>query len=184
MKTKLGLLFLILLFGCNLNKHISEKKSDCVGISFKSKFIDKDSLGIPYYQSNEFLEVAIKEYTIKSVKKKYSAQFKLTLIPTVNVHDSRIVDTIYNFSNNKNLIEFYRARHADFVIKFDVTDDIYKLDKCISVGLDKNAIVKDFGIKENIGDIVMIGNLEQTTTFAFYFKNKKIVRIVGYNYID
>jgi hypothetical protein len=184
MKTKLGLLFLILLFGCNLNKHISEKKSDCVGTSFKSKFIDKDSLGIPYYQSNEFAEAAIKEYTIESVKKKFSAKFKLTLVPTVNVHDSKVVDTIYKFSSNHNLIEFYRAKHADFVIKFDVTDKIFKLSNCISIGSDKNTIVKDFEIKKNIGDTIVIGNLEQTTTFTLYFRNNKIVRIVGYNYID
>ena len=64
MKTKLGLLFLILLFGCSLNKHTAEKKSDCMGISFKTKFTDKDSLGIPFYQSDELAEIAIIEYTI------------------------------------------------------------------------------------------------------------------------
>ena len=184
MKTKLGFLFLILLFGCNLTKHTAEKKSDCMGISFKTKFMDKDSLGIPYYQSDGFAEVAIKEYTIESVKERFSAKLKLTLIPTVNVHDSKVIDTIYNFLGKKNLIEFYRTKHADFVIKVDVTDNIFKLGKCICVGSDKNTIVKYFGIKENIGDSIVIGNLEQTTTFTFYFKNNKIVRIVGYNFID
>jgi len=184
MKTKLGLLFLILLFGCSLNKHTAEKKSDCMGISFKTKFTDKDSLGIPFYQSNEFAEIAIKEYTIKSVKESFSTKLKLTLIPIVNVHDSKVIDTIYNFSGKKNLIEFYRAKHADFVIKVDVTDNIFKLNKCICVGSDKNAIIKYFSIKENIGDTIMIGNQEKTTTFTFYFKNNKIVRILSYNFID
>jgi hypothetical protein len=184
MKTKLGLLFLILLFGCSLNKHTAEKKSDCMGISFKTKFTDKDSLGIPFYQSNEFAEIAIKEYTIKSVKESFSTKLKLTMIPIVNVHDSKVIDTIYNFSGKKNLIEFYRAKHADFVIKVNVTDNIFKLGKCICVGSDKNAIIKYFGIKGNIGNTIMIGNLEKTTTFTFYFKNNKIVRILSYNFLD
>jgi hypothetical protein len=106
------------------------------------------------------------------------------LIPTVNVHDSKVIDTIYNFSGKKNLIEFYRAKHADFVIKVDVTDNIFKLGKCICVGSHKNAIIKYFSIKENIGDTIMIGNLEKTTTFTFYFKNNKIARILSYNFLD
>jgi hypothetical protein len=131
MKTILGLLSLTLLFGCNLTKHIPEKKSDCVKINFKTEFTDKNSLRVPYYQSDEFAIAALKDYSIKSIKDRYLGKLKLTLIPTINVYDKTIVDTIYRFSNNNNLIEVYRAKHADFVIKFDITDTTFKLGGCI-----------------------------------------------------
>jgi len=184
MKKILGLLFLTLFFGCNLTKHSLEQKSDCVKINFKTKFIDKDSLGIPYYQSDEFTDDAIKEYSIKLLKEKYSAKLKLTLIPFVNIYDSTIVDTIYKFSNNNNVIEVYRAKEKDFVINFDITDPIFKLIGCLSIGSGKDSVVKQFGIKENIGDTIVIGNMNQTATFTFYLKNNKIVRIGSYIYFE
>jgi hypothetical protein len=53
-----------------------------------------------------------------------------------------------------------------------------------SVGSDKDSILKQFGIKENIGDTIVIGSKEQTIAFTMYFKNNKIARIGSYLYFE
>jgi len=184
MKKILGLIFLTILFGCSITKHLTEKKPDCIIKNFKTQFTDKDSSGVPYYQSEEFANTALKDYSIKSIKDRYRGNLKISLIPIVNRYDTKIVDTIYRFSNHNNLIEVYRAKQADFVIQFDISDAVFKLNGCISAGSDKNSIAKQFGIKESIGDIITIGSQEKTVTFTLYFKNNKVVRIRCYIYFE
>ncbi len=184
MKTMIRLLLFIWIFGCNSTRQNAENKCDCIKKDFKAEFTFKDSLEGPYYQSDDFVSNAIEAYTIESVRKKYSDQLKLTLVPNINMHDSTIVDTVYAFSNDRSKIEFYRAKQADFIQKFDISDTVFKLDGCIAVGLLKDSLAKQFGIKENIGDTITIGNMERTSTFTFYFKNNRIVRIGSYQYLD
>ena len=184
MKTILKIFLLTLVVACNLTKKIPENKCICTGKIFKTVFTHKDALNVFYYQSDDFTAKAIEEYTIASVRKKYSNQLKLTLIPVKNRYKPNIVDTLYEFSNKQSIIQFYRASNADFIQRFDISDPIFKLAGCVSVGQLKNNITKQFGIKEKIGDTITIGNIEHTSAFTFYFKNNRIVRISSYQYLD
>ena len=164
--------------------NVYEDKSPCLKKNFKSKFYSRNSYGVPYYVSDDFAANAFDDYTIESVKQKYSNRLKLSLSPFVNKHNTTVVDTIYEFTDGSNLIAFYRARHQDIVIGFDVLDSLFKLDGCISVRMPKDSLAKQFGIVEPLGDTINIIDKEGYTCLTFYFENNRIIRISSYPGID
>lgn len=184
MRAIITILILSVLVGCNLSMRNPDSKNTCPKKYYKAILSFPDSANVAYYQSDAFAYNAVKEYSIESVSKKYSNLLKLIVTPTENVHEKNVMDTIYNFSNDSNYIEFYRAGHADFIQRFDVSDSVFMLEGCVYVGLPKDSLKSRFGIKDDIGDTITIGNMEHSISYTFYFKNKKIKRIGSYQYID
>jgi hypothetical protein len=95
-----------------------------------------------------------------------------------------VIDTIYTFSNSRNKIRIYRARHNDFVFVFDVTDPQFKLAGNISPRMTKELFIQKFHLTQTISDKVQISDSEGTMKFIFYFKNKRLNRIESLIYID
>jgi hypothetical protein len=105
--------------------------------------------------------------------------------PVVNIHDSSIVDTIYTFSAPDNIIQIYRAKHADFIVTFEATDSRLNLAGDIKPGMSKGAFLKKFCIEHTLCDKFVICDSERTMIFLFLFdKRYKLKRISCNLYLD
>jgi hypothetical protein len=184
MKHLIKLLLLIFLASCSLLQKKTTEKFECNQINFRADSSFTDSKGITYFVCDKFANNAIDSYTIETVREKYSGFLKQEITPTRNVHDTTRMDTIYKFYDDKTTISFYRAKHKDFLRKFEVSDLLFNLYGCVSVGMSKEALKNQFNIKKPLSDTIRIGNDEQTAIFTLYFKNNKINRIVSTPYID
>ena len=184
MKHLLKLLLLIFLASCSILQKKTAEKFECNQISFRADSYFTDNKGITYYVCDEFANHATESYTIKTVRKKYSGFLEQEASPTRNVHDTSRMDTIHKFYNDKTTISFYRAKHKDFLRKFEVSDPLFNLYGCVAVGMSKKALKNQFNIKKPLADTIRIGNDEQTAIFTLYFKNNKINRIISTPYID
>jgi len=184
MKHLLKLLLLIFLASCSTLQKKTAEKFECNQINFRVGSYFTDNKGITYYVCDEFANNAIENYTIETVREKYSGFLKQEVTPTRNVHDTSRMDTIYKFYNDKTIISFYCAKHKDFLRKFKVSEPLFNLYGCVSAGMSKEALKKQFSIKDSLSDTIRIGNEEQTAIFTLYFKNNKINRIVSTPYID
>lgn len=182
----LFLIFIILAFSsCNFLKLKKSPASvDEGAILFHSKTSISDSNEVARFESEDFVSEALKNYTIKTVQHEYLHNLKCTKESIVNMHDPAIIDTIYNFSNHKNKIQIYRAKHKDLIILFDVTDQIFKLSGDIKPGMAKNVFLRKFHIAETEKNKVNITNAEGSISFMFYFENNRLKRINGQIFLD
>ena len=144
-------------------------------ITFKSQLIESDD-SVPYYQCDEYVPFTIK-LTSNNVDSLYRGFFKCSIKPIINEYDSTLVDTIYTYSNQKNEIKIYKAKHGDFLFLYDVTDTIFELNGNIKLRMTKERFARKFNIVGLTMDIVDIGNLEQTSIIRFFFKNDMLYRI-------
>lgn len=183
MKTFFIFIFSIIIVSCNLVKSKPDKISNCNYKTFYTSKVKVDSLGIPFYTSNSFTLNALTGYSIESMKANYR-DYKLLLIPVANLHVSNQIDTIYWFEYGQSIIEFYRTLNNDFIQTFDVTDSIFKLYGCIHVGMYKDSIAEQFCMKGKINDTITIGDKEIPTSYTFYFKKNKLIRIGSIQYMD
>ncbi|MFB6344086.1 hypothetical protein ACE1ET_20375 [Saccharicrinis sp. FJH62] len=145
-------------------------------VVFKTKLTDSTS-NIPYYQCDDYNAFQI-ELDIKSINSLYEDFFSCTKVPVINKYDQTIVDTIYMYTNEKNLMEFYRSSsNGDFLMLFDITDSLIEINNGIKTGLSKIELARKFNIKNIDNDTLDVGNLENTNVIRFYFKDSLLTRI-------
>ncbi|MFO8235056.1 MAG: hypothetical protein R6U04_06615 [Bacteroidales bacterium] len=185
MKEKI-VISLIIIFsaGCNSIRNLSVEQFECSNESFRYDSSLTDNEGVKYYIQEEFVYNATEKYTVESLIEQYDRFLELEKTPTRNIHDTTIVDTIYEFKNKNNIISFYRARHKDLLKEFDVSSSVFPLHGCVSVELPKDSLANKFGIKEPLSDTIRIGDEERSTVFTFYFSKGKIDRIISMPYFD
>jgi len=180
------LIFIILaLTSCNFLKfNKSSGPVDESTIQFHSKSSFADSKEVACFESEDFVATALNHYSIELFNKKFFSILNCSEESIVNRHDLTVIDTIYTFSNHKNKIQIYRAKHKDFIFLFDVTDKIFKLDGNIKPGMTKKDFFRKFLINEPKTDKVQITNSEGSIKFMFYFKNNKLKRIISQVFLD
>lgn len=159
------------------------KRADVNELYYNTTFIHVDSNNIASYKSNEFVLHALKKYTIASMKQEFPF-LKSVQETTINRYDPSIVDTIYSFSNKRNIVRFYRAKHKDFIFIFDVTKSKFELAGAIKPGMSKAAFSQKFRIKESIDSKVKLTNSAGDIEFIFYFKRNRLKQITADIYID
>jgi hypothetical protein len=184
MKHLIKIILLIFITSCSTLQKKTAEEFECKPINFNTDNSFTSEKGITYYVCNEFANKAINNYTIETVKNKYAGFLKQETTPTRNIHDTTRVDTIYKFFDNNTTISFYRAKHKDFLREFEVSDALFNLYGCVSVGMSKEAVKEQFNIKSPLNDTIRIGNEEKTAVFTFYFKKNKLNQIVSTPYID
>lgn len=162
----------------NFNRPVDEDE-----LLYNSKFIRFDSNNIANYECEDFVLNAIENYTIASIRQKYKF-LKFTQEPIINLHNPSIVDTIYSFSNKKNTVRFYRARHDDFIYIFDVSNSKFKLAGDIQPGMSKATFCRKFRISESIDSKIQLSDKNGNIDYLFYFKRKILKRISADIYID
>lgn len=174
---------LIFLVGCKSAKLTEKTSSNIPNRIFSSTYSGTEN-DIPYYSSDEFTNNALKTYTLDYLKSEFSETNETRKTPVENLHDNSIIDTIYHFSDKRNTIEYYKGTYANFISKFEVTDNQYDLHGGISAGTGKKDFKKAFNIKDEIGDVVNIGNTSKTAIYTFYFKKDKVQKISSLFYVD
>lgn len=174
---------LIFMAGCKTGKLTDKTSANIPNKMFSSSYSGTQN-DIPYYSADEFSNNALETYTFDYLKSEFSGENEILKEPVENLHDNNIVDTIYHFSDHSNRIEYYKGKHANFITKFEVTDSQYNLYGGISAGTGKNDFKKAFGIDDQIGDIVNIGNASKTAFYTFYFKKDKIQKITSHFDVD
>lgn len=177
------LALLLFLVGCKSGK-LTEKTSNNIPNRIFSSTYSGTENDIPYYNSDDFTNNALKTYTLDYLKSEFSETNETRKKPVENLHDNSIIDTIYQFSDNSNTIEYYKGTHANFITKFEVTDNQYDLIGGISPGTSKKAFKKAFNIDDEIGDVVNIGNTSKTAAYTFYFRKDKVQKISSLFYVD
>jgi len=150
---------------------------------FHPNYLFTDANQTAYFVSDKFVNGALTDYTIENLKKKYHF---LTLYrkSVTNTHDPAVIDTIYTFSDTKNKIEIYRAKHRDFVFTFDVTNSRFSLPGNIKPHMRKNTFFQLFYITETTTNNIQIANSEGTMRFLFYFEKNRLKRITTALYLD
>lgn len=170
--------------GCNiLRNDISTVNTNNDKILFHSKNYFTDSSKVTFIECNEFVSNALSRYNIAIITKIYP-MFDCTIEPVINSHDSSFIDTVYTFSDSKNKIQIYRARHKDFVITFDVTNSKFGLRSNVKVGITKKLFIRKFQIKKSISNEVQVVNSDSSMKFIFYFENNRLIRIKSDLYLD
>lgn len=175
---------LLIIVSCNtlrLTKFHSSVDED--ELRYDSKFIRIDSNNIATYECEDFVINALKNYTIASISQEYKFLI-FTQESTINLHNLSIVDTIYTFSNKKNTIGIYRARHDDFIYIFDVRNSKFKLAGDVQTGMSKATFCRKFRINESIDSKVKLSDTYGNIEYLFYFKRSKLKRIRASLYLD
>lgn len=170
--------------GCNSIRNMTVKQFECTPQTFQYDSSYKENNSRQYFIHDEFAYQSAEKYTVESLKENYLGFLKLEKTPTRNIHDTTIVDTIYEFQNKQDTIAFYRAKHKDLLKKFDVTSSKFPLYGCVATGQSKDSLKRQFGIKTHIGDTILIGDEEKSSVFTFFFEKNKIKRIVNTPYFD
>ena len=179
------LIGIILFFsGCSVIKpdQSSEVRNDAQK-QFQSHYINTDANHIANFVSEDFVNEALNNYTVTSLTKKYRF-LKSYRKPVTNTYDSTVTDTIYTFSNPKNKIEIYRAKHRDFVFTFDVTSAKLGLPGNIKPHMEKSTFFQIFSITQITANTIQMADSDGTTRFLFYFEKNKLKRITGFLYLD
>ena len=184
---KKNLLIISILLGmtsCNtlqLNK--SEKLIPKDNLRYNTKFTGANSNNITSYECENFAANALNNYSVASIRQEYKF-LKCTQEPKVNIHNPAIIDTIYTFSDNKNIIQVYRAQNKDFIFILDVTNPKFNLTGDVKPGMSKDAFSRKFNITEAIDEKLQITSTNGNTTYLFYFKRNKLKRISTNLYLD
>ncbi|BAX81230.1 hypothetical protein ALGA_2925 [Labilibaculum antarcticum] len=164
-------------------KPISEESISEDTLHYNTKFIDINSNNAASYECDNFVSNALDNYSIASIRQDY--QFlKSSQKPKINIHNPAIIDTIYTFSDNKNIIQFYRTQSKDFIFNLDVTNSRFKFPGDITTGMSKDAFIRKFKITELINEKVQLNNSNGNATYLFYFKRNKLKRINANLYLD
>ncbi|QGY47705.1 hypothetical protein GM418_29780 [Maribellus comscasis] len=95
-------------------------------MNFSSSYSDTEN-NIQNYNCDDLANNALNKYSLNYLKTNFPSRKNYTIIPIKNLHDNRIIDTIYQFSENANNIEYYKGVYANFVTKFEVTNSKYAL---------------------------------------------------------
>ncbi len=183
-KSLLALSILLGMASCNtlqLNK--SDKLTSEDNLSYNTKFIDINSNNAASYECENFVSNALDNYSIASIRQNY--QFlKCTKEPKINIHNPAIIDTIYTFSDNKNIIQIYRTQDKDFTFILDVSNPKFKFPGNIKPSMSKDDFSRKFNITELIDKKVQLTNSNGNATYLFYFKRNKLKRISANLYLD
>jgi hypothetical protein len=153
-------------------------------ILFHSKYLFSDSNKVASFECNDFVSVALNNYTIELLSRKFSGFLNCTKEPVINMHNAEVIDTIYTFSNPENEIQIYRSGQTDFISNFDVSDSRFNLTGNIKPGMSKESFSSKFQIKDTLVHEVEIINSEGTAKFLFYFHNNRLIRISCELYLD
>lgn len=184
LKTLLIVVLLQGMISCNIIRFNESTRSvNEDELSYDSKFVQIDSNNVAIYESEKFVNYAMEDYSIESIRQEYKF-LKCTQFPEINMHNPDIIDTIYIFSNNKNIIRIYRALHNDFIFMLDVTNSKFKLTGDIKPGMSKDAFSQKFQITESIDEKVQLINSEGTEEYLFYFKRNSLKRMTAKIYFD
>jgi hypothetical protein len=127
---------------------------------------------------------ALNNYTITSINNNFTSNLKCSKEPVSNNNIDEEIDTIYTFSDKKNIIQIYRAKQREFMYSFDVTDSKFYLRGNIKTGTSKDDFSRKFKMRANIDNIIEIANSEGNMNFQFYFKNNVLRRINSSLYLD
>jgi hypothetical protein len=160
----------------------SEVRNDAQ-TQFQSHYINTDADHIANFVSDDFVSEALNNYTVISLTKKYRF-LKSYRKPVTNTYDSTVTDTIYTFSDSKNTIEIYRAKHRDFIFTFDVTSSKLGLHGNIKPQMKKSTFFQIFSITQTTANTIQIADSDGTSRFLFYFEKNKLKRITGFLYLD
>lgn len=161
------------------NLPLHEKK-----IISHSKFSNSDSKQVFYFECDDFVSDALTKYTIELINRKFLNKLNCTKEFVHNIHDSKVIDTIFTFSNPDNVIQIYRTKQVELIFSFDVTDPVFELSGNVKPGMTKEDFSRKFLIKDPFKDKVQIINSEGNMGFLFYFEGNRLKRINSYLYID
>ena len=118
------------------------------------------------------------------IRKVNLATFTLEKVTQNNIHDTKIVDTIYQYKKGSTNFEFYKASDKYILQKFVIAGHELSLKKNIKLGLSKLEIGKLLNVENNRSDTLKVGDLEQNSIVNFIFKNEKLNEIIYCGYID
>lgn len=151
---------------------------------FRTNYIDSDQGKSESFECDNFTTAALAGYTINLIEKNYAGILKRTIEPVTNLHDPDITDTIFTYSNSKNKIQIYKAKHGDFIFTFDVTDPLLRLNAGVGPGMTRNNFIHIFHISNSQSNNMNIVNSDGTVAFSFLFENNVLKHISGDLYID
>ncbi|MDX9941701.1 MAG: hypothetical protein RBS53_05710 [Bacteroidales bacterium] len=183
-KLLLLVLPLVLLIGCKSAKMVSSETATSPNTIFQAIPAPDSPAENPYFYCSDFVENVYNSLTIDEMENKYGSLVSKEFEPIQNIHNDHLTDTILSFSSGSNLIQFLKARHADILLRVDITDGRITLFENIRPGMTKADFQTKFSIRHELPDVLEIGTSEQTSSFTFRFRAGKLSRISSDLYID
>ena len=173
MKNFILIVSLSFLFGCK--QEIKAPKS-----------INRENVAVESYTINENIVEELLGFPAigDDIRKVELTAFTLEKVMRNNIHDSKIVDTIYQYKKGSNNFEFYKASDKYILQKFIIAGNELSLKNNIKIGLSKLEIGKLLNVENNKSDTIKVGDLEQNSIVNFIFKNEKLHEILYCGYID
>lgn len=180
--TSIGILILII--SCKQKEiqktKISEQKPT-TELKTKSEIKVEKSNVTEQFMENDSLTFAL-ESELEKFAISYS-KFKTTLKPYQNHHDKNVIDTIKTLIFDKTKLEFYKAQNWESIIGGIIKNPEIEFSDSLKIGIEKSTLENKLKTKIT-SDIVILGNLEQTSLFTFYFKNSILESIKFQGYFD
>jgi hypothetical protein len=147
--------------------------------------VESDEKDGACFHCNSFVTDAFTlSFKLKTLLKNKNNFFNISKQPVINMHDSSVVDTAFDFSNRKNEISIYKASHSEMINRFDISDRRFYLKGSISIGMTKENFKTKFSLKSLKGDTIIISDEDNIVRFTFYFKKSALVRITYKAMID
>jgi hypothetical protein len=176
---------IFLLFSGRVHALQTKQNKPAENLVFHAVLADSaDETGSNFHCNNFVADAFTGSFRLKTLLKNKNDFFNISKQPIINMHDSTIVDTAFNFSNKKNEISIYKASHAELINKIDITDKRFVLKGSISIGMSKANFKNRFDIKTLESDTIVISDEDNIVRFTFYFKKNALVRITYKALID
>ena len=134
------------------------------------QFIQNDSLTSAL--TDELEKFALSDSRFISISKPYQ-----------NHHDKSVIDTIETLTFDKTKLELYKAQDREFIIRGIIKNSELEFSDSIKAGVSKLVLEKKLNTKIT-SNIVVLGNLEQTLLFEFFFENETLKAIEFQGYYD
>ncbi|WP_154662125.1 hypothetical protein [Siansivirga zeaxanthinifaciens] len=134
------------------------------------QFVENDSLA--FALESELEKFALQNSMFKTASKAYQ-----------NHHDKTVIDTIKTLTYDKSELEFYKSATWEHIIGGIIKNPEIVLSKSLKIGIQKSTLENKLKTKIT-SDLVILGNLEQTSLFTFHFENGILESIKFQGYFD
>jgi len=154
------------------------------GFSFPEKYPEYRVAGALYIEDEDFASNPFGfPMTVNELQKRYGNLFITGKELIDNIHEEDLTDTIYTFTYHQTSITVYKSAYQDILQSAVIRNKDIPLNRNIFIGMTKKVFSQSFhSLNENCPDYLEVGNAENTSVYAFTFKNERLheVRYLGY----
>ena len=145
-----------------------------------------DTHGILYVEDEDFAANPFSiPLSIHDFQTRYADVVVTSREPVTNIHEMGVTDTIYTFTAHQTSVSVYKSAIQDILQSAVIRNNDIALKRNIFIGMSKKAFALKFHHPNgDLPNYLEVGNAENTSVYAFSFRNDRLQEVRYLGYID